>query len=225
MDMAALIGSQIGGFIARLHNLGREDKDQPEFKYLSGNTAGRKAVDTSGYQTIIPNAAKYGIEDPILPIVVKELREETLNSEETLIMGDFWIGNILLQLGENSLELEKIWIVDWEMCRYGAAAADVASIAGDCFLIARFHDKSVGTRMRQAYLQNYARIANIPMDYKRVVKGIGAHLIMWTAILEWGSDEETREFIEKGVKTLHDASKFTQGGEVASIIVRESSNT
>lgn len=220
-DIATLIGSQIGEFIARLHNLGRENKDQSKFQYFSGNTAGRQAAGTI-YQTITPNAATYGIEDPILPIVAKELGEESLRSEETLIMGDFWMSNILLQFGENSSDLKKIWIIDWEMCRYGASAVDVASLAGDCFLIARFQDQSVGTKLRQAYLQNYARIAKVPIGYGRVTTGIGAHLIMWTAMLEWGSDEGTREYVEKGVKALREARKDSQDGEITSILVKES---
>lgn len=79
--------------------------------------------------------------------------------------------------------------------------------------------------MRQAYLVNYARIAKVPMVYEKVTTATGAHLVIWTDFMEWGSDEERREFVEKGTKAIHEARKNTQDGVITSIIMKESSNT
>nr|A0A286LEZ6.1 RecName: Full=4-hydroxytryptamine kinase; AltName: Full=Psilocybin biosynthesis kinase [Psilocybe cyanescens]ASU62240.1 4-hydroxytryptamine kinase [Psilocybe cyanescens] len=223
-EIASLVGSQIGAFIARLHNLGRENKDKDDFKFFSGNIVGRTTADQL-YQTIIPNAAKYGIDDPILPIVVKELVEEVMNSEETLIMADLWSGNILLQFDENSTELTRIWLVDWELCKYGPPSLDMGYFLGDCFLVARFQDQLVGTSMRQAYLKSYARNVKEPINYAKATAGIGAHLVMWTDFMKWGNDEEREEFVKKGVEAFHEANEDNRNGEITSILVKEASRT
>ncbi|PPQ83229.1 Psilocin Phosphotransferase (PsiK) [Psilocybe cyanescens] len=224
-EIASLVGTEIGAFIARLHNLGRKRRDQPAFKFFSGNIVGRTTADQL-YQTIIPNAAKYGINDPLLPTVVKDLVGEVMNSEETLIMADLWSGNILLEFVEgNPSELKKIWLVDWELCKYGPASLDMGYFLGDCYLIARFQDELVGTTMRKAYLKGYARTAKGTINYSKVTASIGAHLVMWTDFMKWGNYEEREEFVKKGVEALHDAWEDNNDGEITSVLVNEASST
>ena len=223
-EMAKLVGGQIGAFIARLHNIGRENKDHPEFNFFSGNIVGRTTA-VQLYETIVPNATKYDIDDPIIPVVVQELIEEVKASDETLIMADLWGGNILLEFGKDSSDLAKIWVVDWELCKYGPPSLDMGYFLGDCFLLAQFQDEQVATAMRRAYLENYAKVAKVPMDYNKSTTGIGAHLVMWTDFMNWGSDEERKTSVEKGVRAFHDAKRDNKEGEIPSILLRESSRT
>lgn len=212
--IASLIGSHIGEAIARLHNLGRAKRNDPDFKFFSGNTVGRTTAKQL-YETMIPNAAKHNIDDPILPKAVKELIDEAMTSEETFIMGDLWSGNILLDLEESSNKLKQIWVVDWELCKYGPVSLDLGYFLGDCFLVTRFQDEQVGTTVRKSFLDSYAQVSNTPIDYKKVVKAIGAHIVMWTDFMDWGNEEERIAFIKKGVEAFHEA----EDGEITSLIL------
>ncbi|PPQ98758.1 Psilocin Phosphotransferase (PsiK) [Panaeolus cyanescens] len=222
-EMARLIGTEIGDFVARLHSIGRQKRDQPDFKFFSGNIVGRTTADQL-YQTILPNTAKYGIDDPLLPTVVKDLVDEAMQSEETLIMADLWTGNILVEFEEGNLSvLKKIWLVDWELCKYGPVRLDMGYFLGDCFLISRFKNEQVAKAMRQAFLQRYNRVSDTPINYSVATTGIAAHIVMWTDFMNWGTEEERKEYVKKGVAGIHDGRNHNVDGEITSILMQEAS--
>ena len=204
VPMVEEIGTELAAFIAGIHNWGRDN--QGARASLSQNLVGRTATRKLCYETLVPKAANSGVDDPLLQQVVAALSEEVMSSEETLVMGDFWTANILVDVQETRAglrSLKKIWVIDWESCRYGSPAADIASFAGDSYLVARFHDHDLGETLRHSFLETYAGLAKV--DPFRVALGLGAHWIMWTDGLGEQEEGGTRECIDKGVEYIHRA--------------------
>lgn len=204
VPMAALIGAKLAAFIAGVHNWGRNNL--PAHTRLSANTVGRTAMKKLCYETIVPKAAKSGVVDPLLPMVVAALSEEAMTNDETLVMGDFWTANVLIDVQESHTGeqvLKKLWVIDWESCRYGNPATDIASFAGDSYLVSRFQDHGLGEALRHSFLETYAALAKV--DPLRVALGLGAHWIMWTDDLGQGGEAETRECVDKGLEYIQRA--------------------
>ncbi|KAF7978028.1 hypothetical protein HWV62_1907 [Athelia sp. TMB] len=201
VDLAALIGSQLASFLAGLHNWGRQT--QKGRANLSANVFGRTVMDLLGYQIAVPNAAASGIVDPLLPIVMAALAERDRIGEETAIMGDFWTANVLVSIQETASgeqTLKRLWVIDWENCRYGSPASDIAPFAADCYLNARFHDEVSAETLRHNFLQTYAALAKV--DPLEVVIGMGTFWIMWAGNRKGVSATQLREYIEKGIEYI-----------------------
>ncbi|KZP34384.1 hypothetical protein FIBSPDRAFT_923907 [Athelia psychrophila] len=202
IDIAALIGRQLATFIAGLHHWGQ--KNERARAGLSANAYGRTAMDSCGYQTVVPNAAASGVFDPLLSTVMVALAETDRTSEETAIMGDFWTANMLVDIEESASgekALKQIWVIDWEACRYGSPAVDVASFAGSCYTSSRVHNEMATDAMRRNFLGVYATLAKV--DPMEVVIGMGTFWIMWTKYEEGIGEAELRERVVKGVEYIN----------------------
>ncbi|KAF9529056.1 kinase-like domain-containing protein [Crepidotus variabilis] len=220
-DMLTVIGTKLATFIAGVHNWGRNN--EKVHAKLSNNKAGRTVMDDLGYQTVIPKAAEYGISDPLLATVVDALADEDRTSQETVIMGDFWTQNVMVDLedtGSGEKALKKIWIIDWEGCRYGTPAVDVTSLVGDCYLLSRFYEQKSAEVLRHSFLKTYASKAFSKVDPLRVVTGVGIHWIMWAKIVggENTSHAEVKECMEKGVDYIHKSWEKSEGWLRSSLI-------
>ncbi|KAF7978033.1 hypothetical protein HWV62_1917 [Athelia sp. TMB] len=204
VPMAEKISNELAAFIAGIHNWGRNNQEARAS--LSHNLVGRTAIRKLCYETLVPKAEKSGVDDPLLQQVAAALSEEVMNSEETLVMGDFWTANVMIDVqvtGAGVRNLRKIWVIDWEGCRYGSPAADIASFAGDSYLVARLHHHDLGETLRHSFLETYAGLAKV--DPFRVALGLGAHWIMWTDDLSEQEEGEIRECVDKGVEYIHRA--------------------
>ncbi|KAH7909273.1 hypothetical protein BJ138DRAFT_1155663 [Hygrophoropsis aurantiaca] len=125
----------------------------------------RKIVGSPMLGVVIPRAAVSGVVDPLLERVIAQFTAKAETSNDTPIMGDYWLGNILIdgEEGPNGVKFsKKLWVIDWEMCRYENPAKDVVKIAGDCFFASCFQDAAV-----------------VNVDPFRVVVGMGVHWITW----------------------------------------------
>lgn len=215
--MAAEIGSQVAKFIAGLHNWGRSSV-QGRALLSSADAFGRTAMDTHGYQNVVRNAAASGITDLLLPTVMAALAEQDRTCDETAVMGDFWSANMLVDIAESATSeqtLKKIWIIDWENSRYGSPVVDVSSFVGDCYLISRFYDQPSAEALRHSFLATYAGLAQV--DPRQVAISVGTFWIMWTKARGWGSEEELRECIEKGVEYIHAGWDGSREGRTLSL--------
>jgi 5-methylthioribose kinase len=216
-SLSSQIGTALGEFIANLHELGRTKNNNSNLHtLLSNNSIGRKVGHRAFYASIVPRAVEYGIEDPVLEEVADVVGQEVLTSEETLLMGDFWPGNILVDVSssistegtgiEPILTLRKLWILDWEMCRYGFAATDVGVFAGESYWLSKFRDFNSAEALRRSFLIAYAKMVS-KVDVARVAIQMGTHWVAWTKMVGWGSDEETEECVKKGVEYIREGWK------------------
>ncbi|KAH7909269.1 kinase-like domain-containing protein [Hygrophoropsis aurantiaca] len=198
-DLVALVATELATFIAGVHSWGKDNvtarRNLPPLQ---------KVVGSPMLKVVIPRAALSGVIDPLLEQVIGEFTAEAETSDDTLIMGDYWLGNILIDVEEGPdgfKTLKKLWVIDWEMCRYGNPAKDVVEIAGDCFFVSRFQDAAVGECMRHHFLKTYDRVSKVNVDPFRVVVGMGVHWINWARPLGWcANEEEIRECVDRGLE-------------------------
>ncbi|KAH7919955.1 kinase-like protein [Leucogyrophana mollusca] len=199
-NVVALMATKLAEFIADLHSWG---KCNDTLRLMLPPV--QEIAETPTMNVLIPHAAKSGVVDPLLEQATEMFSAESLTSDETLIMGDFWLGNILIDIEDGPTGIKvvkKLWVIDWEFCRYGNPAEDIASFAGDCFFLSRFKNPTMGECLRHHYLETYARLATVRVDPFRVVVGMGAHWICWAELVGWGNEKEVREYAEIGLEYL-----------------------
>ncbi len=140
-EMAAQVGTALGEFIGKLHNWGSNNSEVLD--YFNGNQTGRSISVFATYGRLVSTlSGADGLEVLSNPRplevpqqdmkVVEEVAEvkahEVMTSMETVVMGDFWPGNVMISLGEDEMGdriIKRIYVVDWELVKPGVAGLDV----------------------------------------------------------------------------------------------------
>ncbi|CEL02037.1 hypothetical protein ASPCAL01612 [Aspergillus calidoustus] len=187
---ASVLGRTLGMFLARMHNWGRggrEGEGEGATPWVreafGGNTYARDLTiqeaiedfwtgvgccDTEGDK----NRVLAGPREEEVRERLEEMRRRILSDYETLVMGDFWPGNVLLPFSNTpstcpslfpitlniaqSLTLETLSIIDWEFAMAGPAFLDVGNFIGEVFLINYFErNDEVYTRLLEAFIAEY----------------------------------------------------------------------
>ena len=119
----AAIGRALGEFIARLHVWGKTDQGRASLDFFDGHPQARNICAWATYgrleDTIVGKSESIPlIHDPPLPVTsvelekiskfAKERAEEMRRSRETMTMGDFWSGNVLVDLDQGNDGSEKL---------------------------------------------------------------------------------------------------------------------
>lgn len=218
----AAIGRALGEFIARLHAWGKTDQGRTSLDFFDGQPQARdiaawamygRLVDTiTGKSETIPL-----IHDPPLPVTSEKLEEiskfaeerakEIRSSRETMTMGDFWPGNVLVDLdrGDNGSEekLRKILVVDWEVARPGAAAFDVGQFRAEIYTVRHFNPacSPASEALDAAFLEGYLSVEP-ELDRQKAAQHLATHLVIWTARVGWEPADKTRALVEHGLRSI-----------------------
>jgi hypothetical protein len=162
---------------------------------FSSNHAGVKLWHgVMGYAA--PLAASQGVEGLALQKTAELVKKwaETVDVEETLIMGDFRPGNILVDLASGpggSVALKKVWILDWGMCRYAFPAIDIGFFAGGACWLAAFGKWVAGETLRSCLLSEYANRMDVEAGLR-----LGARSwrrVRWIKCIWWQEGLSTSE--------------------------------
>lgn len=118
-------------------------------------------------------------------------------------MGDFWPGNVLVSLDENS-RVKTISVIDWELAKTGLPGHDLGQFCAELYLLRSFDPISgefalATSDMTSSFLKAYSRFKDIPLA-QYVITHMGAHLVAWTPRIPWGSNQRTRQVVKEGVK-------------------------
>jgi len=217
----ATIGRALGEFIAGLHVWGKTDQGRASLDVFDGNPQARdipawatygRLVDTiTGKSESIPL-----IHDPPLQVTPEELEkiskiaeeraQEMRGSRETMTMGDFWPGNVLVDLtqgGDGSDNVRKILVVDWEVARPGVAAFDVGQFQAEIFTVRHFNPVCgpASEALDAAFLEGYLSIQP-ELDIQKAAQHLAMHLVIWTARVGWEPAEKTRALVEHGLRSI-----------------------
>ena len=126
-------------------------------------------------------------------------------------MGDFWTGNILLNLTEGDTDVNRIYVVDWEAANAGLQGLDVGQFCAEVDLVRRFHpsNSSASSNMIASFYRAYSSLHESKDSglYRRAIVHWGAHLVGWTPRVPWGSPEETREVVQDGIRVMLDGKE------------------
>jgi 5-methylthioribose kinase len=224
--VANTIGTGLGEFLGRLHAWGHDpqtsnhaffDQNQ-QGKMLSGFITYGRLVSTLTGRDDIP-----ALSDPLLDIAqskldtISKLSSEKIHaintSHQTLTMGDFWTGNIMVCLNPTGDSLERVYVVDWEVAKPGLAGLDVGQLCAEMHLLRQFspacHESA--TAAMDAFLKAYRDAVGVDLDVARdAAVHVGAHLVAWTPRVPWGGKELTREVVDQGVEYLTEGYAATQ---------------
>ncbi|KZT74976.1 hypothetical protein DAEQUDRAFT_15770 [Daedalea quercina L-15889] len=226
------VGCALGGFLARLHARARGDHGFTEL--FAKNEEGKKLSAFITYGRLVATltgGTLPALADPPLEVgqealetisaVAGETEGAMLATRETVVMGDFWPGNVLVSLAEMpggdaaSVEVEKVYVIDWELVKTGLAGVDIGQFTAELQLICEFipGSRDAASNARDAFLHGYKEAAGPAADMgvaRRALTHVGAHLVAWTPRAGWEGKERVRETVRKGVDLLVEGSRGTE---------------
>jgi len=161
--------------------------------------------------------------------VAMETEREMLETRETVVMGDFWPGNVLVSLTDEErldgdgrpvgVGVDGVYVIDWEMAKTGLAGLDIGQFVAELQLICEFkpEEREAASNVRDAFLRAYGESMGTGLGVaRRALTHVGAHLVAWTVRTSWEGKEKLREVVRKGVDLL------VQGHEGTESFIRDS---
>ena len=227
IEAAREIGEALGSFLAAVHTKGSEDKELMEFTGTNERAKRLTAAVTYGgiRQTLVGEEKEASSAfDPPLDIasadlvdidrIVEQRTEAIMGAETTYTMGDFWTGNIIVQISqgasgtgeEKQQRVERIFVVDWEVTKPGLAFLDVGQFVAEMHTLYRFHERtqeSVESALRAFFAAYKANGVHVDEAFVRAaLTHIGAHLVVITPWVGWSPKEILREVVLEGTEYL-----------------------
>ncbi|OCH87464.1 hypothetical protein OBBRIDRAFT_796172 [Obba rivulosa] len=244
--LAKEIGMSLGAFIGSFHSRGSGDDACLTFfdKYEMGKSM--SAFITYGRLVSTLTEGKLpALSDPPLDIpqdqldrvaiIAKDTTHAMLTTRETLVMGDFWPGNMLVKLrpgDDGEARLERIWVVDWEVAKPGLAGVEIGQICAELALVQRFSSegREASKHILTALLRAYRDVRTVGLDVARTaLVHVGAHFVAWTPRVQWGDKETVREVVREGVEYLVNApeaeEEYVRGSLLGELLPQEVSGS
>jgi Ser/Thr protein kinase RdoA (MazF antagonist) len=214
----AIIGRALGEFIARLHVWGKTDQGRASLDFFDGQPQARDVCAWATYGRLVDTITGKSesiplIHDPPLQMTPEELdkisklaeerTEEMRNSRETMTMGDFWSGNVLVDLGDGPEKVRRMLVVDWEVARPGVAAFDVGQFQAEIFTVRHFNPMCgpASEALDAAFLEGYLSIQP-ELDRQKAAQHLATHLVIWTPRVGWEPAEKARVLVEHGLRSI-----------------------
>ncbi|KAF2221487.1 kinase-like domain-containing protein [Elsinoe ampelina] len=187
---AKAIGSNLGTFLAGVHNLSLVRPGILDF--FKSNEGGRKVSALVYFVDVLNRARKYGVDvDSKAMGWFKEVmaREEAIvmghdtgaRAREVLTAGDFWPGNVLVADSEGG-EGKELVALDFELAKPGLPEFDVGQMAGELWMVRHFTEgqgegKNLAGVVLEAFLERYDAEIKVEVDWNRVAIRMGVHLV------------------------------------------------
>ncbi|EWC47301.1 hypothetical protein DRE_03420 [Drechslerella stenobrocha 248] len=218
------IGDELGKYLAQLHTWGSSPEVMSRFEnkdarvIASWRTVGRVEDEVEKACPDIPQDVKTA-----LKTWCDKEKEKAMNGVDTVIMGDFWTGNVLVNLTAAG-ELESLYVVDWEMVRPADAAVELSQMLAEVWEAGQFgrstDAKAAAKDLAVALCSAYEHGARmLPENMLRdVMVGAGAHVAVWA---EFGftkqiTTEACQTAKRKAGKLIQEAlTGGTEGGQAS----------
>jgi hypothetical protein len=221
-SVAATFGTELGSFLGQLHSNGNSSAASDARNLFAQYDWARTLTATvfHGQVNAVLSGNRYDVPIPIGPDVqkdiddaVEEMAQLVQSSQETIVMGDFWSGNVLVQMASQQDRSFKLTVIDWELAKLGFSANDVGQFAAEIVLASEFHPQcSEAARVLMnsfcgAYRQGYANFD--PECAAKAAMHIGSHLISIASYAPpWGTKPGfPRAMGELGVQYLQHGYK------------------
>ncbi|CAF0731017.1 unnamed protein product [Adineta steineri] len=199
-DMTPKLGNELGSFLANFH------------RWASGNEHLNKRPQNSVNQLPLTLLSLYAQSDikydkylfsdkekRLFSEVVKLQTKNTMNDVKTFIMGDFWIGNILIDIHSEMNTIQRIYIIDWEMARHGLPSNDIAHFCHQLFMYSYFDNCLLSDIVMSSFLRTYAQLFNLDIEYiKDAAIVLGALITVWA----FNFDTDIQETIQLGIEYM-----------------------
>ncbi|KAF7329590.1 APH domain-containing protein [Mycena kentingensis (nom. inval.)] len=212
--------ADLGRFLATIHNHGSADAEL--MSKVGTNEQMRWITAWITYEGVLPilkgEGPYAGVVSPALDLPSADLERlaslcktriaQVYAAADTFTMGDFWTGNVICRLNPLSGQVEKAFVVDWEVAKPGVPFLDWGQLAAELYTIGCFHPAraaEIGVGL-DAYGRAYrdARESGVDEEFVRGAEShVGAHLAVITpTVTGWGTKEEVREVVKKGTEFM-----------------------
>jgi aminoglycoside phosphotransferase (APT) family kinase protein len=223
LTLCTEIGDELGRFLASLHSsrnteLWQSVRDNVQAQTISAWATYGRLVSTLEGSDNLPNLV-----DPVLRVTQADLdavgnaattMQQAMTQADlgSIVHGDFWPGNILVQLsGEgDQRRLERLHIIDWELAKPGIPGLDIGQLYAELHLLRKFRPacsgavEAIARQLQQAYTK-LRGCEQIEKDMgATILRHVGAHLVAWGPRVEWGAKETVQEVVKEGVHLLVD---------------------
>ncbi|KAJ6536912.1 kinase-like domain-containing protein [Mycena capillaripes] len=217
--VAREIGRSLGQFLGKLHSW----RDPTMLEFFDKNEQGKKMTTYVTYGRLIPALTSGNVRavtllpEPVpesdladIRAIIAERTEEIFNTHDTLTMGDFWTGNVMVNLktddATGTTAFEGVHVIDWELAKAGVAALDVGQFCAEMLTVTLFKPQAVDSAnaLIDAFLNEYRAHCGVmaPHFANVAAKHMGAHLVVVTPHAGWGTPEETIKAVELGLEHL-----------------------
>lgn len=119
---------------------------------------------------------------------------QSVLSTMTLPIFDFLssrTGNVLVSIkvqDDGTTALDALFIVDWELAKFGPAASDIGQFAAESWLLARFSaNPSAGSSLLLSFLDGYGHLTT--RENAEVAVHLASHVAVWGSRVPWSEDE------------------------------------
>jgi 5-methylthioribose kinase len=221
LAQAGRIGVELGRFAGVLHGWGLKDEDRSAIEMFSKHQEGRTITGWATYGRLISTLTGVDglpmLKDPpfevsqdkldVLAKIAEERQRQIMEANETMTHGDFWPGNILVNMQRegDKFVLKRIFIVDWELVKPGIKGTDLGQFCAELHLLRQFHKGTTDAvnTILQTFLETYNQFHKVDIALSRVANAhMGAHLVGWLPRVPWGEKDRVREVVAEGVEDL-----------------------
>ncbi|KAF2121261.1 hypothetical protein BDV96DRAFT_640657 [Lophiotrema nucula] len=133
----------LGHFLEQLHAWGLDPRNHnAAFESFAGNISAKDLITQELFTDFLSNIKQSGYTatsgqlDELQTSLMK-LKLALHSETESVAMGDFWMGNVLINRGDQN-RLKDIFVIDWEFVNMAPIWLDVGNFIGELFLISYF---------------------------------------------------------------------------------------
>ncbi|KAF3923128.1 hypothetical protein ABW20_dc0107475 [Dactylellina cionopaga] len=210
----AQIGEELGKFLVRLHSWGR-DTDVLERYYENNDSRPIASWRTFGRLEEALAKAYPDLSDELkakIKTYCAKEKEKVFNTQEMVIMGDFWTGNVLVNISDAG-ELESLYVVDWEMIRPADAATEISQMLAEVWEAGEFskssHAKAAAKDLSTGLCSAYKNGVKGPIEgmLQDVMLAAGAHIVVWARIgfADYGDEAKFKAAQDKASRLIWEA--------------------
>ncbi|TFK41989.1 kinase-like domain-containing protein [Crucibulum laeve] len=216
VTLSSIIGAFLGEFLGRFHTWSRNNAELSD--YFKENVATKKTLIQVIYQPITDMLTAADSESElakpqlkvtendlgVINAMVKQTTQALLSAHDTMVMGDFRPGNIMVLLDENK-ELKQIYVIDWEVSTTGLRALEIGHFCAEVYFFRRSIPgcQETALALLDCFLCKYNDI--VSLDYeecKQAIFQVGAWLIILGPSLYQGNEAARRQMGMEGVEMI-----------------------
>ncbi|KAJ6548137.1 kinase-like domain-containing protein [Mycena vulgaris] len=218
--VAREIGLALGQFMGRLHAWATVDS--AILDSFAQNDQAKRITSWITYERLIPTLTTDNLPavallpNPVpqsdldaIRAIIAERTPQIYTSRAALTMGDFWTGNVVVNLRSDA-SLERVHVIDWELVKPGVAALDIGQFCAEMHTCTLFKPQTAApaAALIDAFLTEYRTHCGpmAPHMANVAAKHMGAHLVTITPHVGWGTPEENVKAIELGLAYLKEGS-------------------
>ncbi|TVY41389.1 4-hydroxytryptamine kinase [Lachnellula subtilissima] len=197
------LGHALGLWAKTFHVWGAAEGQLSLRESMKGNVAMKELKYAINYPRLVATIEDFPhilqASKEVFEAVAKDVRTLLDREEGSLIHGDLWSGNVLLNNAPfpDPEEPLKLFIIDWELSHLSNHAFDLGQMFAELFELKHFKGLDAGVWLIEAFMKGYGKLEE-QVAFRTAIH-VGAHLICWGSRVQgWGTQEQIERVVEVG---------------------------